>query len=365
MRATPTHPADATPRADPALAHAVERWPDAAALRGGFTLAHGLTPMVLAASLGDVAMIDRLLAAGATADSQCACDAAEPAVLAAARHGHLDAVARLRAAGADPSLDPVVDALFAWRESAAPTVPVRAVNAWITPKPGDVLAVTGAAATGLMVLLAELSHRALARGARVVWTAWAERPWQRGEVEAVARRYGLPVGPPTDRCALQLLVGDAQDPRLLDRALATIAGGEGEVLHVLFEADDGGAATLPRLPELQVATTTLVVAPWAAVTCGERAAPTGEPWDGAITTDAAQARAGIYPCLHPGLTRRFHDPDPPARAAARAAAIAARDALAAEGVPDAVAPEGWATLRSLAEPFHAAWPDLAATEGPR
>lgn len=319
---------------DPSRLEAPERWTDGEALGGGFPLAHGHTPLVLAAQRGDLGLARRLLARGADPNGPCACAGGDTPLLAATLHGRLRVAEALLEAGADPSrasaggFTPLLVALHrgqdelaallrshggeapavggldaeGWRlegerfrarlrargtkaglEARGRLIPtgIRALDGWAPIETGMLVAVRGAAETGLMVLMGELGLRLQALGLPVTWWSTVPRPWFRAELETLAAGSGLDaevvVGPP----------------------LAELRG-RGRALFV-FAQEGGMAEVEAHLLRLRdEASLVVVVEPWIPVTAGR--APTlsptlSAPWDARWVTDAARAERGIYPAF--------------------------------------------------------------------
>lgn len=306
-----------------------EGWSDAQALRHGLHLAHHLTPLILAARRGDLELVELLLDRGARVDGPCGCANHETALFTAAVHGHQAVVHRLLAAGADPNaphrvgLTPLhvahlrddqasIAALLAagadperraangrrpadWPPPERPREPIeattiptgiKAIDLLAPLAPGMLVRVQGAAETGLMVLLAELTYRLATRGLPSLWVTWEPQPWQRHELRELAARSGL--------MSVEVVsagLGAVQLPT--PRALFVFRreGHETEVDQTVAELR--GAAPL-----------VVVVDPWLPVTRGERPpVQLSPPFDAVWVTDPALARANIYPALDLERTR--------------------------------------------------------------
>jgi F-type H+-transporting ATPase subunit beta len=88
---------------DPSLANATEAWSLAHTVQGELPLATRATPLIRAAELGDVALIDLLALRGAVLDGPCACPGHETPLWAALVSGRSEAARRLLELGADPN----------------------------------------------------------------------------------------------------------------------------------------------------------------------------------------------------------------------------------------------------------------------
>jgi hypothetical protein len=338
LRAGDVEAAEALLDRRPEAVDAPEQWSAEEALAGGLTLAHRLTPLILAAQRGHEGLVARLLARGARVDGVCGCAGGETALFAAVAHGR-DAVARrLLAAGADPSaangvgVRPLDVARARGRRDLAAALeaagarPGVPLSPWPAPSPRsegvldtgirglDVLAplapgmrvrLHGAAETGLFALITELTFGLEQAGVPAVWASLERRPWQRGELATVAAGAGL----------------DAVEV-VTEGLAAAVAAARGKALFV-FSEEGREAEVEAHLGALSQAHVAFVVDPWAAVTKGVKATPTlSAPWDALVVTDPALARAGVYPALDLAKTasRRVRSP---AQAALRARWVAA------------------------------------------
>lgn len=320
----------------PELLDAEEQWSPEEALAGGFPLAHRLTPLVLAATRGDRALVHLLLEKGARPDGQCGCEAGETALFAAALAGHADVVRTLLFAGADPNKvnavghsplhvavmreHATVEAALSsggadrtirakngmtpehYRPSRASRpaaagrrieTGIKAIDLLSPLEQGMIVKVQGAAETGLMVLLAELTRRFGELGGHSVWATSAPLPWHRGELSTFARSMGI------DRCVTVSTEGHLDQ---VERPSALfVFQEEGQEASV--------EAMLPRLRER--AEIAFVIEPWTAVTKGGRPAPAlTAPYGAVICTSAALAAEGIYPAIDPERTRSTARVDP-------------------------------------------------------
>lgn len=323
----------------PDLLEAHESWTDEAALASGLVLAHRRTPLLTAAERGSLRLVDLLLRAGASVDGRCGCDAGETPLFAAAVRGHAPVVERLLAAGASPSAAPgeasalevaerrghrhvaerlrrALDAdgrpalespCVARLEGERIWTGIAAVDLLAPLRLGRSFCVHGAAETGLMVLLAEVTLRLSKAGMPARWLTWPRQGWQVGEYAQVAAQYGLPV-------VVEELSGSADERA---HALRDASG-----LRVLFpepgrEAEAEAALATPVPPD----GLTLYVKPWASVTQGMAAPSCGGLWQGVWVTDPELAREGIYPALSLTASEAEVDEDwEPLRARVRAAA---------------------------------------------
>jgi len=312
----------------PDLVDAPESWTDAEALAAGVPLAHARTPLGRAAARGDLAMVELLLERGATVDARCGCPQGETPLFAAALHDRPAVVRRLLAAGARldaanaPGIGPrEIAELRGYREVArllgAPEVdavdraiaPARARDVVVQTgiKAIDLFAplglealvrVYGAAETGLMVLLAELTRSWGLRGGRSVWTAGEGAPPIWGDLATFAREVGV-------HGAVTVCDGASTWSALDD------ARRSGDVALFVFVSEGAGldvAANLPRM--MTAADRVFVVEPWTRPTrdCGDRGdrAPPERPeapYDAQIVTDPARAGRGVFPAIDVTRTR--------------------------------------------------------------
>lgn len=298
--------------AQPELLEAEERWSDEEALAGGFTLAHHLTPLILAAGYGDLAMVDLLLRLGASPAGRCGCDNGETALWAASRAGHADVAERLVEAGAcaaatnDKGYDAA--ALTRWRDRPQPsaasvdgdriTTGIKALDLWLPLERGAVVRVYGAAETGLTVLMSEIAGAIGRAGGRSVWTSWEPRPWHRRELEVLAARGAI-----DDLVEIVTPDGQEQPRDVLRRGLETtraLGASHDLVAHVIFEQEGHRSVVEAAFPELgDTAAVTFVVGPWAAATRGDLGPPAAGPHDAVLCTDARLAAQWLYPAIDP------------------------------------------------------------------
>ena len=350
----------------PELIAAEELWSDAEALESGLPLAHGQPPLVLAARMGDAAMVEFLMSWGAQVNQHCACKGAESplwvavragdaqtvdvllragadpaatnaagltALHVAAMRGRVDLVERLLQHGADPDARDKEGTVAADRARAhghadvlallgapRPTSPetrvheagerietgIKALDLWVPLVRGSVIRVHGAAETGLMVLMSEIVRRFADRGGASVWATWERQPWHHKELETVAAEAG------TDVC-LRIVKATAEDSgeqrhSVVERALdltADLARDHRPVALFVFEEPGHRAqleAALPRLA--QHAHVVFVVQPWSEVTKGVLKAPeVAAPYTGVLCTDPSLAKRDLYPAIDPQRSR--------------------------------------------------------------
>lgn len=379
----------------PELLEGSERWSDEEALAGGFTLAHEQTPLILAAGLGDEALVELLLDVGAEPDGRCGCDNAETALWSAARAGHHQVVGQLLRAGADPNAtnragfdvarlarwrsDEALAEAFGCRLSSPSGKPwvfvdpqrdllqtgIKALDLWAPLNDGAVVRVHGAAETGLTVLLAEISSAVGAAGGKTVWTSWQRHAWERRELEALAARAAVE----RDVEVLMSSPGSHRGrllPEAMERlrALRTV---HPVVAHIIFEQEGHASEVEAMASGLRgEATVTLVVRPWRLVTRGTIEAPEAPaPFDATIVTDQRLAEQGLYPAIDPFRTRSG---EPDGELAGRARALMADYAalgsdLARESVEGVSGRECTIIARAqrllafLTQPFFTATPD--------
>lgn len=312
-----------------------ERWTREQALQGDFTLAHRLTPLILASGRGDMKMVQLLLDRSAEVDGLCGCDAGETALLAAVIHGRTQVAEHLLSAGADPNrtnragyaalhiaymrghsalvpkllqagADPQLRAHCGRSpQECAPSLTAAVVDSQddlhtgikgldlLAPlSPGMRVRVHGEAETGLMVLLTELSYRLAQRGWSSVWATRVAQPWQRYELSDTIAQAGL-----------------RNKVRVCTDGLAQISGelGDRVALFVFREPDQEAEADVAVLRAGEKAGLTFVIDPWRPVTRGELPKPElAAPFDALICTDPALAAAGIYPALDLQRTASRH-----------------------------------------------------------
>ncbi|MCB9648642.1 MAG: ankyrin repeat domain-containing protein [Deltaproteobacteria bacterium] len=296
--------------------------------------AEGETPLFAAVTHGRAAVTRRLLAA--RADPSAANRAGVRPLDVARARGREDLVQALLQAGAEPGVR-----LSAWPEvrplddAGWVDTGIRGLDLLAPLRLGMRVRVHGAAETGLFALITELTFGLARRGLAPVWASLERRPWQRGELATVAAGAGL------DEVEV-----------VSDGVEAAVERARGRALFVF--AEEGREAEVEaRLGILSRAGLAFVVDPWAAVTRGDKGAPTlGAPWDAVVVTDPALANAGVYPALDLART---------GSTAVRSASQAdLRDKLVAMG---AEAPAVQAFLR---QPFftyqhHNAWPGEASS----
>lgn len=305
---------------------APENWSETEALDGGFPLAHGRTPLLVAAARGDLEFVDYLLSKNADPDGRCGCDAFETPLFTAVLHGARDVMARLLEAGANPDLANRVgfgplhiaylrnqtemrDALLAAgadperrthgglrpadcvgaeipidpRSKRALPTGVKAIDLLSPLAPGMLVRVHGAADTGLMVLLSELAYRFRTRGLRSVWATRAAMPWQQDQLAGIISQAGL-------RDTTQVFTDGLEGvEECLDTDVALFvfreAGQEAEI-----------DAVLPALARRTAVT--FVIDSWLSVTRGDSKKPAfAAPYDAQIVTDPEMAARQIFPAI--------------------------------------------------------------------
>jgi RNA polymerase sigma factor (sigma-70 family) len=352
----------------PELLEAEERWSDEEALAGGFSLAHHITPLILAAGYGDCDMVQTLLDLGASPEGRCGCDNGEAALWAATRAGFDDVAQLLRRAGADPeaanrkAYD--ASALERWRarrdgpvarlDGERLSLGIKALDLWMPLERGSVVVVHGAAETGLTVLLSEIAGAIGRAAGATVWTSWEPRAWHRRELEVLAAR-----GAVDDVVEIVTATDDSHGrdgvvARGIERARARSAE-HAIVAHVIFEQEGHAAEVEAAYPKLaDAATVTFVVRPWSAVTRGERNKPSlGGPHHAVLCTDPRLAARNLWPAIDPEHTRSSV-PDDRSEAARRDAVLA----LACDDAPDGSAEaRGRRILAYLTQPFACCEPD--------
>jgi hypothetical protein len=280
----------------------------------------GGTPLLRAVERGDERMVRLLLARGADPNGACTCDGGEsplwvavaqretPIVEVLLEHGaHPDATAftgtsaldiarmrryddiaeRLVAAGARPSAAPPSAPV----EVPARATGIKALDLWCPLPERGLVHVTPGFGLGVMVLLAELSHRCAKTGGRVVWTGFVQAPTDLGDVH-----HGLAESDVTDVVEVFMAPPTApmqEQVAALDRGLAR--AGDDALLVVFTET--GRVHTLEeRLPALAARRgLTLVVAPLDGSVPAPR--PAGSPYVASIEFDVDRARRGRWPAV--------------------------------------------------------------------
>ena len=337
----------------PDLLEAEEEWPDDEALTQRISLAHPLTPLILAAGYGDATMVDLLLKMGANPDGRCSCKNAETALWAASRAGFHEVARQLTTAGADTLATnhagfSITD-LAAWRNqrpartSDESGTGIKALDLWLPLMKGSVIRVHAPAEAGLTVFMAELAWAVAARGGSTVWTSCEPTDWQHREYDVLAARSSVDHAvhcfttpdPAQVESTLVQAAQKAQDLQRQDRL----------TFHVVFEQEGMESVVANTLPTIvNNADVTWVVSPWAAVTRGQPLRMLEAPFNGALCLDPNRAKRGLYPAIDPFRTySNAPHPDPECAELARAFL---RDA-----------PDTSALDQYLTQPFHVATPD--------
>lgn len=314
----------------PELLTAQESWTLDDALALGLPPARKGTPLLRAAELGHVDVLDRLLSAGAVVNDTCGCATGESPLWAAVQSGHTSAVGRLLAAGANPNAAPasgvtplmvaamrerrdVEELLLAaganrervdingrgvedWRPVARPALQalprlstgIAAIDLLAPLRVGDVLRVASAFGVGLTVLLAELAVRVVPPDGRTLWVLGPSRPFPRPAVTNALAEAGLAP-------SAQILAADPQVEGAVRRAVS--AGATYVVLMHGTAHQPHLDALLPLLRHQDGLQLTVVVGPDRPVPQVRAARSRLEGCDAHLTFDPRRAARNLWPAL--------------------------------------------------------------------
>jgi RNA polymerase sigma-70 factor (ECF subfamily) len=327
--------------ARPGLVDAREAWTRADSFAHRLPWTRGGTPLLRAVERGDEPMVRLLLERGADPDGACTCPGgerplwvaavqhetaivaallargADPAAVAfggssalevARRRGYADVVELLSAAGAEDAGTPG-PAPDAWEgQVTARSTGIKAIDLWCPFPDHGLVHVTPGYGLGAVVLVAELSFRAAARGQDVVWTGFVQAPTDLGDVHhALAESdllgtVTLSMAPPSADPAVQIAALDAGIRRAGPDAFLVVFAETGR-LHAVDER----LATLSARPAV-----TLVVAPLDGSVAAPRRA--GSPYAASIVFDPERARRQQWPAVGSASWSRAGSEDDRARA---------------------------------------------------
>lgn len=156
---------------------------------------------------------------------------------------------------------------------------------------------------GTIVLLAELSHRAVHGGRDVVWTGFPPAPTDLGDVHHALAESGL-----VDRVTLSMADASAPAGEQLDAFDRGIRCAAGDALLVVFAETGRVHAVEERLPVLaRRAGVTVVVAPLD----GSATAPLpgGSPYLASVEFDVERARRRQWPAISPASWSKVAHPE--------------------------------------------------------
>lgn len=353
------------------LAALLDARPDLVDVREGWSRDEGLrhrlpwtqaggTPLLRAVERGDAAMVELLLSRGADPNGACTCAGSETPVWVAALQRDLPSLRLLLARGADPNraafagLTPldvaiargyaeIADCLRGAGASASTTrrfppprgteaaaTGIKTIDLWCPLPARGLVHMEFGYGLGAMVLLAELSRRAAARGAPVVWSGFVPRPLDLGDLRHVLAETDL-----TDTVTLALADPSAPAERQTEAFAAGIAAAGPGALLVVFGEIGFRHAIEERLFELADRDgQTIVVSPLDGD--AEIPRPGSGPYAASIVFDRRRAQRGRWPAVGAASWSRVASP--------RIADLAARARQALSDELDAY----------LCQPFHVA-----------
>ncbi|MFP6641293.1 MAG: sigma-70 family RNA polymerase sigma factor, partial [Myxococcota bacterium] len=351
----------------PSLLEAEQNWDFEWVEKGELPVPNRATPVIVAIERDDAPMVELLLSRGASPDGPCGCVTGETplwtaavfgrlgmarrllrggasvgvktlagttALHVAAMRGHVEMVILLVKSGADPKsrdmhgrtpldwallkghtdvitqLEPGGD-----RSASAPAVEpftdsqtfysgIKAVDFFVPLPLGALLRFPFAAGVGLVVLLAELSHRfSLDARREVIWTGFASRALDAQDLEAGLTETGL-----RDRVSIFVAAFDepldarraAFEQGLREAEVARTAGRP--VLVVIFSAARDQAevdSVLLRLSEKTPNRITAVVVTPPDASSVEVWPTLQPPFDAQLVLDPLRARRALFPALDP------------------------------------------------------------------
>jgi RNA polymerase sigma factor (sigma-70 family) len=367
--------------ANPALVDAREHFSERERMQHRLALNHGGTALLRAIERGHGALVELLLARGASPNVSCACGAGETPLWAAAVHGDAPAVARLLACGADPNTRAfgrtsalhvahmrghrgVAELLRAHgadpeardargrtpRECGQLGAPaasdeprgvwwtgVRALDLFAPLPDRGLVRWTAPPGAGSVVLLGELAFRAGREGRAVVWTGFVSPPLAANDLRHGVAELGVAA------CVMLALADERKAREAQIAAFEHALAQASDALLVVFEAPGFSATIESHLPELcERDALTIVVAPFGA----SPPAPAGSPYSACVAFDAERAARERWPAL--GADGSWSRATPPGHAALTARA---RERLA-RGGSQADALHAWLTQPFFcAEPF--------------
>jgi len=334
MRSGDVHRVTAILDARPELVDAREHWSRADSFAHRLPLATlgGGTPLLRAVERGDARMVRALLVRGANPNGACACDAGEtPLWVAVAQHevgivdeliargadpntvalaglsaldvaltrGYADLVARLLQAGATPS------SATRFPDVAVPSLAtgIKTIDLWCPMPERGLVHLNPGFGLGAMVVVAELSLRAVMSGRQVVWTGFVPAPTDLGDLHHVLAQSGLidtvtvALAPPTASRVAELGAFD-HGIRIADaNGLVVVFAESGR----LVAADERLAALAARDG------VTLVVGPLDGSL--EPPRPNGSPYLASIVFDADRMKKQRFPTVSSASWSKAGDPE--------------------------------------------------------